>query len=95
MPLNVMLHDSVIPVGVNANIRFMGEAVIHYIAEDTMYVRIAGDTMNHMIRLRVIQPLTIVNFRISRLRRWQESEIANDATCLFQDKFCFIQESPT
>ena len=50
MPLNVMLHDSVIPVGVNANIRFMGEAVIHYIAEDTMYVRIAGDTMNHMIR---------------------------------------------
>jgi len=50
MPLNVMLHDSVISVGVNANIRFMGEAVIHYITEDTMYVRIAGDTMNHMIR---------------------------------------------
>ena len=90
MPLNVMLHDSVIPVGVNANIRFMGEAVIHYIAEDTMYVRIAGDTMNHMIRLRVIQPLTIVNFRISRFRGWQECEIAYNTTSVLNNKTAML-----
>ena len=51
-----------------------------------MNIWIAGYTMNDMIGLYVIQPLTIVNFRISRFRGWQECEIAYNTTSVLNNK---------
>ena len=88
---DVVLHDKVVLMGIDADVRIIREAVIHDAAEDTMNVRAAGNTMNNMIGLNVIQPLTIIYLRISRFRRRQESKITYDATSIFNDKACSSQ----
>ena len=57
---DVVLHDSVVPMGVNPNVCVMREAEVHDIAKDAVDIRVAGNTMDYMIRLCVIQPLAIV-----------------------------------
>ena len=58
--LDVVLHDAVVFVGVNANVHIMGEAEVHDVVEDTMDIRVAGDAMDDMIGHYIVQPLTIV-----------------------------------
>ena len=55
MFLYIVLHDSIVSVGVNANIRIVGEAELHDVAEDATSVWIAGNSMNDMISLYVIK----------------------------------------
>ena len=55
MFLYIVLHDSIVSVGVNANIRIVGETELHDVAEDAMSVWIAGNSMNDMISLYVIK----------------------------------------
>lgn len=55
-----MLNDGIVTMCVNSDICIMGEAEVHDIVEDAMHIRAAGNTMNDMIRLHIIQPLTIV-----------------------------------
>lgn len=78
--LDVVLHDAVILMGINADVCIVGEAEVHDIAEDAVNVRVAGNTMYNMIGLYVIQPLTVVYLRVGRLRGGQEGEIADDAS---------------
>ena len=56
---DVVLHDEVVLMGVDADVCIMREAEVHDVAEDAVNVRVAGDTMNDMIGLYVIQPFTI------------------------------------
>ena len=58
--LDVVLHDTIILMGIDADVCIMRETEVHDIAKDTMYIWVAGYTMNDMIGLYVIQPLTIV-----------------------------------
>lgn len=55
MFLYIVLHDSIVSVGVNANIRIVGEAELHDVAEDATSVWIAGNSTNDMISLYVIK----------------------------------------
>ena len=59
MLLDVVQHNPIILMGVDADVCIMREAEVHDVAEDAVNVRVAGDTMNDMIGLYVIQPLTI------------------------------------
>ena len=59
MLLDVVQHNPIILMGVDPDVCIMREAEVHDVAEDAVNVRVAGDTMNDMIGLYVIQPLTI------------------------------------
>ena len=88
--LDIVPHDSILLMGIYADVCIMRETEVHDVTEDAVNVRIAGNTVNDMIGLCVIQPLTIVYVRVGRLRRRQESEIADNATSLFQDKAAML-----
>ena len=45
MLLDVVLHNSVVSVSIDADVGFTGKAKIHDAAEDTMCVRQTGYTM--------------------------------------------------
>ena len=60
-----MLHNLVVAMGVYADIRIMCEAEIHDAAEDAVSIGVAGNTMDYMIRLNIIYPLTFVDLGIS------------------------------
>ena len=91
--LDVMLHDKVVLVGIDADVCIMGEAEVHDVAEDAVNIRVAGNAMYDMIGFYVIQPFAIVYLRVSRLRGGQKSEIADNllwrlvlTIALFNDK---------
>ena len=54
MLLNVVPHDGVIAMCVNADIRITGETEGYDVAEYMVDIRITGHTMNNMIRSFVI-----------------------------------------
>ena len=54
-----MLHDGVISMGIYSYISVSTEAEVHDITENSMLVRIAGNTMDDVIRLLDIKPTTI------------------------------------
>ena len=58
--LDVVLHNQIIPMGVDADVCIMGKAEVHDVTKDTMNIRIAGNTMNDMIGLYIVQPLAVV-----------------------------------
>ena len=60
MLLDVVLHDSIILMGIDADVCIMREAEVHDRAKDAVDVRIAGNTMDDMIRLSIIQPFAVV-----------------------------------
>ena len=68
MFLNIMLHDSVVPVSIDADIGFTSKAEIHNAAENAVSIRKACNTMDDMIKFYVIQPLTIVYLLVSWFR---------------------------
>ena len=84
--LDVVLHDTIIFMSIDSDVCIMRETEVHDIVKDAMNIWITGYTMNDMVGQGVVCPLTIIYLRVGRLRRWQESEIADDATNLFQDK---------
>jgi hypothetical protein len=56
----VMLHDFVVSMGVNTNVWIMGETIVHDAAEYAVNIGITGYTMDYMIRLPIVQPLTFI-----------------------------------
>ena len=46
---DVMLHDGVVFMGVNANVGLVGKNKVHYALEDTVRIGNAGDPMDDMI----------------------------------------------
>ena len=86
MLLDVVLHDSIVPMGIYANVCILREAESHDVTEDTVNIREAGNTVYDMIGLYVIQPLTIVYLRVGRLWRGQKSKIADNVVYIYNDK---------
>ena len=54
MFLNVVLHDTVIFMGIDADVWIVGETEVHDGAENVMSLRITGDTMDNMIGQGVV-----------------------------------------
>ena len=61
MFLDVVLHNSVVTVSIDADVVIMGKAEVHNAAEDSMCIRQAGNTAYDMIVLLVIQPIAIID----------------------------------
>ena len=83
---DVMLHNLVVAVSVYADIRVIRKAELHDAAKDTVSLRVAGNAMDDMIRLRIIYPLTFIDLGISRFWGWQKSKIAYNAAFILNDK---------
>ena len=60
MLFDVVLHDMVVPVGVYPNVWVFGETEFHDAPEYTMSIGITGNTMDYMIGLSIVQPLTFI-----------------------------------
>ena len=52
--LDVILHDTVVPVGINTDVCITREAEIHDVAEDSVNIWVTGDSMYDMIRKGII-----------------------------------------
>ena len=83
---DVVLHNLVVAVSVYADVRIMGEAESHNASEDAVSIWITGYSMDYMIRLNIINPLTFIDLGISRFWGWQKSKIANDLIIILNDK---------
>ena len=57
----VMLHDMIVSVGVDADVRIMRETEVHDATEYTVSIGITGNPMDYMIRLFIIKPLTFID----------------------------------
>ena len=66
----IVLHDFIISMGVNANVWIMGEAEVHDAAEYIVNFWITGNTMDYMIRMFIIKPLSFVDLGISGFGGW-------------------------
>ena len=84
--LDVVLHDTVVLMGIDSDVYIMRETEVHDIAKDAVNIWITGYTMNDMVGQGVVCPLTIIYLRVGRLRRVQKGEIADDATSVLNDK---------
>ena len=73
-----MLHDSVVLMGINANVGIMGGTVIHDTSEYSVSIWVTGDTVDYMIWLFIIKPLAFIDPGISRLWGGQESKVADN-----------------
>ena len=83
---DVVLHDFIVTMGINADVMIMPETVVHDTAKDTMSIGITGNTMDYMIGLSIVQPLTFIYIIIGRFWGWQESKVADNATIILDDK---------
>ncbi len=54
-----MLHDTVVPMGVNANVGIFRETEINDAAEYTVSIRKTGNTVDYMIWLFIIKLLAL------------------------------------
>jgi len=78
---DVVLHDGIVTMGVNADVRVARETIGHDVIKHMMRVRITGDAMDYMVRHFVVQPPAIVYCRVGRFRRRNESEIRDHLFC--------------
>ena len=49
MLLDVVLHDMIVLVSVDADVRIVREAEVHDVAEDTVSIWVAGNAMDDVI----------------------------------------------
>ena len=59
---DVVLHDYIVTMGINTNVWVVPETVFHDTHEYTMSIGITGNTMDYMIRLSIVQPLTYIYY---------------------------------
>jgi len=62
---DVVLHNLVVAVSIYTDVRIMGEAEFHYASEDAVSIWITGYSMDYMIRLNIINPLTFIDLVVS------------------------------
>ena len=74
---DVVLHDAVVFVGVDAEVWLAGGAVGHHGVEDPVDRRKAADAVNDVVGAGVVEPLP-VNGGVARLRRTHEDEVGDD-----------------
>ena len=64
MLLDVVLHDKVVAVGVDADVAIFREGVFHDVAEHVVYIGVTGDAVDDMVGLFVIHPMAVVYLHI-------------------------------
>lgn len=82
----VMLHNSVVSMGVNPNVGVFRETEFHDTPEYTMSIWKTANPMDYMIWQFIIKPPTFIDPGISGFLGWKESEIANSLAIIFNDK---------
>ena len=65
MLLQIVLHDGIVTMRINTDVCIMGKAKVYHIAEDMMSVWIAGNTVDYMIWLLIVQPFAIIYLMVS------------------------------
>ena len=65
-----MLHDSVVLMGINANVGIMGGTVIHDTSEYSVSIWITGYPMDYMIWHSIVKPLPFIDPGISGFGGW-------------------------
>ena len=79
---DVVLHDAVVAVRVDADVALPREAELHDILEDAVCLRETRDAVDDVVRLCVIKPLAVVDPGVRGLRTWQEREVGHNAAGL-------------
>ena len=69
----VVLHDSIVTMGVYANVWVMGETEVHDAAEYSVSIWVTGDTVDYMIWLFIIKPLAFIDPGISEFWRFNST----------------------
>ena len=87
---DVVLHDSVVAMGVDTNVWILGETVFHDAAEYSVNIGITGYTMDYMIGFCIIKPLSLVDLGISWFGRSKESKVTNHLIIVFNHKASVI-----
>ena len=64
----IVLHDFVVAVGVNPDIRIMGKTEVHDAAEYTMNIGKTGYAMDYMVRAFIIKPIAFIDLGVCRFR---------------------------
>ena len=80
---DVVLHDAVVAVSVDAGVAVAGEGKLHDSVEDAVCFREAGDAVDNVVGQGVVEPLTVVDSAVGRLGRGQEGEVGHDAAVVF------------
>ena len=80
---DVVLHDAVVAVGVDADVAVAGEGELHNGVEDAVCFREAGDAVDDVVGLGVAEPLAVVDSAVGGFGRRQEGEIGHDVSILF------------
>ena len=83
---DVVLHDAVVAVGIDANVVLMGEAVVHDASEDAVGTRRTGNAMDDAVGLFVVEPRPVVDVVVGGFRRGQEGEVAHDEAVVLDDE---------
>lgn len=78
---DAVLHYAVVAVRVDADVGVLGEAPVHNDLEDAVDVRVAANTVHHVIR-GIVQPGPAFDVAVCRLRGWYKGEIRNDHSVL-------------
>ena len=82
----VVLHDGVVAMSVDADIGVVGETEIHDGGEDAVDIRIAGDAVDDMVGLYIVKPRAAVDLVIGRIWRREEGEIGYYPALLLDDE---------
>ena len=80
---DVVLHDAVVAVGVDADVAVAGEGELHNGMEDAVRFREAGDAVDDVVGLAVVEPLPVVDSAVGGFGRGQEGEVGHDAVVVF------------
>ena len=90
MFFEVVLHDSVVAVRVDADVLLVGKAEVHDVAEDAVDVGSARDAMDDVIGQGVVEPLAVVDFRVGGLGRAQKRKIAHNPSVFLDDEAAIL-----
>jgi len=74
----VMLHDDIVAVRVDADVVVAGESKLHHAAEDAVRAVFTAHAMNYVVGEGVVEPLTVENLLVCGLRRRQKREITHN-----------------
>ena len=90
MFFEVVLHDSVVAVRVDADVLLVGKAEVHDVAEDAVDVGSARNAMDDVIGQGVVEPLAVVDFRVGGLGRAQKRKIAHNPSVFLDDEAAIL-----
>ena len=83
---DVVLHDAIVAVGVDTDVTVAGEGKLHDSVEDAVCFREAGDAVDNVVGLAVVEPLPVVDGAVGGFGRGQEGEVGHNATVVLHHK---------